>query len=116
MKDAETFLESAGETAEYARQYLKLQLDYWRLDAAEKGAKAASTLISSLAVAALGLMALLMLTVAGALYLGALWQSYALGFLSMAGFYVLLMLFVLLFKKRLLTNPVLTSLIRSFFD
>lgn len=116
MKDTEPFLEAAGETAEYARQYAKLQLDYLRLETAEKMAKAASSLVSTLAVAALGLLALMMLTLAAGFYLGKLWDSYPLAFLAVAGFYALLALLVLVFKKQLLTNPLLTTFIRSFFD
>ena len=116
MKDTETMLESAGETAEYARQYLKLQLDYFRLDAAEKMAKVGSSLIATLAIATLALLALLMLTVAAGFYLGQLWHSYALGFLCVAGFYAFLAILVSLFKDRWLTNPILTRIIRSLFD
>lgn len=116
MKDTETFLETAGETAEYVRQYVKLQADYLRLDVAEKMAKAAATLVSTLVVAALGLLALMMLTLAAGFYLGTLWSSYPLAFLAVAGFYILLALLVLAFKERLLTNPLLTTFIRSFFD
>lgn len=116
MKDTDTFLENAGETAEYARQYAKLQLDYLRLETAEKLAKGASSLVSTLAVAALGLIALLMLSLSAGFYLGALWGSYAQAFLAIAGFYAFLALLVRLFKKRLLTDPLITSFIRSFFE
>lgn len=116
MKDTEPFLEAAGETAEYARQYVKLQLDYLRLETAEKVAKATSSLVATLAVATLGLIALLMLTIAAGFYLGGLWHSYPLAFLCISAFYVLLALLVWMFKDRLLTNPLLTNIIRSFFD
>ncbi len=115
MKDTESVLESAGETAEYAKQYAKLQLDYLRLEAAEKLAKATSALFATLVIAALGLIALIMLTLAAGFYLGRLWDSFPLAFLSVAGFYVALVVLVLLFKERWLTNPLLTSIIRSFF-
>ena len=116
MKDSENLLETAGETAEYARQYVKLQLDYFRLEAAEKLAKTASAVISTFVIAALGLLAVSMLSLAAAIYLGDLWSSYPLAFLAVGGFYALLALLVLIFKKRLLTNPLLTTFIRSFFD
>ena len=116
MKDTDTFLESAGETVEYARQYAKLQLEHLRLEAAEKLAKTASTLAATLVLAALGMLVLLMLTLAAGFYLGQLWQSYPLGFLCMAGFYVLVAVLVWIFKDRWLTNPMLTTIIRSFFD
>lgn len=116
MKDTETFLESAGETAEYARQYANLQLQHLRLEAAEKLAKVSSAVMVILIVAALGLLALLMLTVAAGFYLGQIWHSYPLGFLCMAGFYALVALVVWYFQERWLTNPLLTTIIRSFFD
>ncbi|MCC6460205.1 MAG: phage holin family protein [Saprospiraceae bacterium] len=116
MKDTEQFLEAAGETAEYAKQYVKLQLDYLRLESAEKIAKTASSLIASLVVATLGLITLLMLSLAAGFFLGQLWGSYGLAFLAVAGFYALLALLVLVFKERWLTNPILTQIIRSFFD
>ncbi|MBK6929386.1 MAG: phage holin family protein [Saprospirales bacterium] len=115
MKDTEPLLESAGETAEYAKQYLKLQIDYLRLESAEKIAKVGSSLFASLAIAALGLIALLMLTLAAGFYLGRLWDSYPLAFLCLAGFYALLAGLVWVFKERWLTNPMLHSIIRSFF-
>jgi hypothetical protein len=115
MKDTEQLFEAAGETAEYARQYAQLQLDYFRLETAEQVAKVGSTLIATLVVAALGMMALFMLTLAVGIYLGQYWDSYVKAFLVIAGFYALLALLVLVFKERWLTNPILSSMIRSFF-
>jgi len=115
MKDTEQLLESAGETAEYIREYVKLQVDMFRLEMAERIAKVVSALVATLAIAALGLFALLMLMLAAAFYLGNLWGSYALGFLCVGGVYVLLAVLVVLFKERWLTNPLLTNIIRAFF-
>ncbi|TNE52004.1 MAG: hypothetical protein EP344_16015 [Bacteroidetes bacterium] len=114
--DTETLLEAAGETAEYAKQYAKLQLDYFRLETAEAVAKATSSLVATLAVAILGLVALIMLTVAAGFYLGQLWDNYPLAFTCVSGFYVLLAGLVLIFKDRWVTNPLLTNLIRSLFN
>jgi hypothetical protein len=115
MKDTEPLLESAGETAEYVREYVKLQVDYFRLDMAERIAKVGSSLFASLAIAALALIALLMLSLGAAFYLGNLWGSYATAFLFVGGFYIVLAILVLLFKERWLTNPMLTSIISAFF-
>lgn len=115
MKDTEQLFEAVGETAEYTKQYVQLQLDYFRLETAERVAKVSSTLIAGLILAALGMMALLMLTFAVAIYLGQYWGSYAKAFLCIAAFYALLAVLVLIFKERWLTNPILTSMIRSFF-
>jgi membrane-bound ClpP family serine protease len=115
MKDSEPLLESAGETAEYIREYVKLQVDYFRLDMAEHIAKVASSLFASLAIAALALIALLMLSLGAVFYLGNLWGSYATAFLFVGGFYIVLAILVMLFKERWLTNPLLTSIISAFF-
>lgn len=115
MKDTDPLLESAGETAEYVRQYVKLQADYFRLDMAERIAKVSSLLLVMLAIGALGLIALLLLSLAAAFYLGRLWGSYVPAFLSVGGFYVLLAVLFWGFKDRWLTNPLLTSIIRAFF-
>lgn len=115
MKDIDTLLESAGETAEYAKQYAQLQVDYFRLEIAEQTAKAVSALFTSLVIGALGLIALIMLSLAAAFYLGRLWDSYPLAFLCLSGVYVLMVVVVLFFKDRWLTNPILTSVIRSIF-
>lgn len=115
MNDTEKLFEAAGETTEYAKHYLKLQLDYFRLETAERVAKVSASLIATLILATLGMLVLLMLSLAAGFYLGQLWHSYALAFLCIAGFYVLLAGLVLLFKERWLTNPLLTSIIRSFF-
>ncbi|MBK8965137.1 MAG: phage holin family protein [Saprospiraceae bacterium] len=115
MKDTEQLFESAGETAEYAKQYLKLQLDYFRLETAERVAKVSATLIASAVVALFAILALVMLSLAAGFYLGRQWDSYALAFVAIAGFYALLAVIVLILKERWLTNIILTSVIRSFF-
>jgi len=115
MKDTEQLFESAGETAEYAKQYLKLQLDYFRLETAERVSKVSAMLVAAVVVGLLALVALLMLSLAAGFYLGQLWGSHALAFLAIAGVYAFLALLILLFKERWIINPVLTAVIRSFF-
>jgi hypothetical protein len=113
-KDTDPLVQSAGETFTYLREYLQLQLDYFRLDLAERTAKAASALVAFLAIGALVLLALFMVTVALALLLGQMWGSYALGFAAIAGLYLLLVLFLSVFKDRILTNPLLSQLLQAF--
>ncbi len=115
-KDTEEVLRSAGEFAAHVREYAQLQLDYWRLDLAERLAKVASTLLSLLAVAMLLLFGLFMATMALALFLGQRWGSYALGFLAVAGLYVLLAAFLIVFKEPLLTTPLLSRILGAFFS
>ncbi len=115
-RDTEEVLQSAGETITYLREYLRLQLDYLRLDLAERTAKVASALVAVLAVGALLSFSLFMATVALALFLGQLWGSYALGFLAVAGLYASLAVLLSIFKEQWLTNPLLGRLLRAFFN
>ncbi len=115
-KDTEALFQSAGETFTYLREYLQLQLDLLRLDLAERIAKVASALVSVLVLMIFALIGLFMTTIALALFLGQIWGSYALGFLSIAGFYFLLVAVLYAFKERLITNPILGSLLRAFFQ
>ncbi len=114
-KDTDALSQSAQETFAHLREYLRLQLDYFRLDLAERTAKVASALVAFLAIGALLFFALFMATVALALWLGRMWGSYALGFAAIAGLYLLLALLLSVFKERILTNPLLSHLLQAFF-
>ncbi len=115
-KDTKDLFQSAGETFAYLREYLHLQLDLLRLGLAERIAKVASALVSVLVLVIFALSGLLMATIALALFLGQRWDSYALGFLAIAGFYFVLVAVMAVFKERLITNPILGSLLRAFFQ
>lgn len=115
-RDTEELLQSASETATYLREYIRLQLDYLRLDLAERIAKVASILAVFMVVGALLALGFFMITIALALLLGAWWNSYASGFLAIAGLYLLLAVLLATFKEPLLTNPLLSSLLKAFFQ
>jgi hypothetical protein len=50
------------------------------------------------------------------LYLGVIFNSYALAFLVIAGFYFLVSVFVIYFKDKIITNPVLNIVIKNMLD
>lgn len=113
MKYSEEILENAGETVEYARQYAQQQVEYFRLEVAERLSKAMATVVTTVAVVLFVTVVLMLLSVAGALYLGSLWASNALGFLFVAGIYLVAMIIFLIFRRQLVTNPVLTFILKS---
>lgn len=116
MKETNSVLESAGEAYGYARVYLKQHLEYYKLDIAERVSRAISSAITMLVLFLLFLMMLGFLSVAVGFYLAELRGSYAEAFLIVAGGYLALTLFVALFRRFLVTNPVLSRVIKVFFS
>lgn len=116
MDHKDEILQSAGETIEFARQYARQQMEYYRLEIAERTAKTTAQLITSMVVAIVVLVALIMLSIAGGFYLGSLLNSFALAFLCITGFYALLAFMVYVFRRKVITNPILTSILQTILE
>lgn len=116
MSATEELLENVGETTEYARQFAQKQYDYMRLIVAERTAKVASTLLTTLAVTFFILLLVIMLSLTLGFYLGNLLKSYPLGFLIVAGFYAILAFVVYALRRQLITNPILSMIIKEMLD
>ena len=115
MKPNELF-SATGETVEYARLYIEQQIDILRLDIAKRIALTISSLITLSVMAVLMLMILLFVSIALGFYLGALMNSYALAFLSIAGLYFLITVLVIYYKRSIVTNPILNIVIKDMLD
>lgn len=109
----EHVIESAGETAEYIRQYGKTQMQLMRLELAERLAVTMSRLSVKIAVIIIALIASIFLSLAGGLYLGTLWGSSALGFLAIAGVYVLMTFIIYLYREPLLIHPIASLILQA---
>ena len=109
-------LSSTGETVEFAKQYIQQQIDYMRLDTAERIAKTTSSLITIGIIAVTILVFFIFLSIAFGFYLGALLNSYAVSFLIVAGLYFLLVVILIVFKKSIITNPVSSLIIKEMFN
>lgn len=116
MKATEEILQNVGETTEYARQYTKKQIEYVQLLVAERTAKVTSILVTSLAVTFIGLLIVIMLSFTLGFYLGDLFESYPIGFLCVTGIYLLLGIIIYSMRQQLVTNPILTKIIKAMLD
>lgn len=116
MNKKEKVFQAAGETFEFARQYARQQVEYLRLEFAERSAKTTANLITAMVVAAIGLVFMIMLSIAAGFYLGNKLDSMPLAFLFVALFYLLLAIVVYAFRRKLVTNPVLSSILHSFLN
>lgn len=116
MKLSEEILESSGELIEYFKFYLDRQLYHARLETSERMAKIVSSMITAAVVSTLALLVLVFFTVGVGLYLSHYWQSPVLGFGVIALFYGVLVLGVWVFRRQLITNPVVSLVIEKMFD
>ncbi|MEM6967161.1 MAG: phage holin family protein [Bacteroidota bacterium] len=112
----EELLSTTGETIEYAKMYMEQKADHFRLETAKRLARTTSNLATVAVVAIFGLMVMIFFSLAVGLLLGEYWDSYGLAFSVLTLFYVLLAFLVYTFKKQIITNPILTLIIREMLD
>jgi hypothetical protein len=62
------------------------------------------------------MIVLLFISIAGAMALGQLFQSYPLGFLAVAGIYLILALLLFLVKDKIVEGPILEKFSEIFFN
>lgn len=116
MKSSDTIMQSAGEAYGYAKSYIEQQIEYTKLDLAERISIAISTAVSTVVVALLFLMVLGFLSLAGGFFLAQRLGSPGKAFLIISGIYALIAILALLFRRALITNPVLSRIIKIFFE
>ena len=108
-------LEEIEDIKKDIQEYIEVKLDMFKLQSAEN----ISRVISNVAVAAimvlLASLILLFLSFAAGYFMASVLNSNELGFLCVAGFYLLLLLIILIFRKRIIDRPVIKSVIRIFF-
>lgn len=116
MKNTDEILASAGESYEYARQYIKLQGDYIRLEAAERISKTTSAMVTALVLGIFSMLVIIMLSLAAAFWLAGKVGSYAEAFLIVSAAYCVLGGTMYLFRRQLVTRPTLKLMLNAFFD
>ncbi len=105
-----------GKAYDEVREYVNLRLELLKIETAEKSAKVTAYMISSLILLFTGFFCLLFVSLVIGIYLSDYWGSYFTGFGLVGGFYVLMFLLILLFKKILIHRPVINAIIRLFFS
>lgn len=117
MQDqTDRMLEAAGETITYAQTFLKDQKDLFKIEIAERTAKVSSTLLTNIIVGAVLGIVILFISLAAALAIGLWLNNAALGFLAVAGIYLLSLGILFAFKTQWLTKPILSRIIQDFYD
>ena len=109
-------MESTGEAYGYAKAYMEQQIEYAKLDIAERLSTSISSAITTIIVIQLVFFVVGFLSFALGIYLGQVLESYVQGFLVVGGIYAALTLAIVLFRRPLITNPILSRIIKIFFE
>lgn len=116
MKLQDGVTETAGEAYGYAKAYIEQQLEYTKLDIAERLSIAISSAITAIVVVQLAFFVAGFLSIALGIYLGQRMGSYAQSFLIVGGIYAVITFVIVLFRRPLVTNPVVSRIIKIFFE
>jgi hypothetical protein len=108
-EDAKDILNHAGD---YAETFYKLNL----LRLTKKACDVASVVVNSFLIFFITLCMLLFISIAGAWWLGDVVQNRALGFLLIAGFYLLIILVLVLMRKKIISPFIRNTLIRKIYE
>jgi hypothetical protein len=112
MKEA---FAKAEELAGSVKDYVNTRIESVKLGAAAKSSAVMANMIAAIAVAAVLLLFVIMLSAALAFGLGEWTGKLWLGFLIVAVLYLLLGMMVWVGRKKLIQLPIMNSLIEQFF-
>jgi hypothetical protein len=113
MDEPKEMIESLIEKGE---RYGKTTLELLKLKTIDKSSDVASTLVSWIVVIVFAVLFFTIANIGIALWLGKLLGESYLGFFAVAGFYGLLTLFFLIFRKQLVKNPVSNSIVKQILE
>ena len=112
----EELKENTEAIQENAKAYVESCLAYYKLWGFKVAMKSTTLLVKFLLIAMCLMIVLLFVSTAGAMALGQLFDSYPLGFLAVAGIYLVLALLLFLVKDKIVEGPILEKFSEIFFN
>lgn len=100
-----SFSEKIAEIIIAFRDYTKAKINYWKLSLLEKASLAGTFFLSSIISVVIGAICLLFLSFAFAYWFGKETGNPAVGFLIVAGFYILMAVVLIVGWKSLVSRP-----------
>ena len=108
--------DNAEDIQEKLKNVLDSNVAYYKLWLFKVAMKSTTMLLKVLLMAVFFMFFLLFASLALAIYLSGIFESYTLGFLSVGGIYILLLLVVYLAKDNLLESRLLEKFSQVFFN
>ncbi|MFK7932646.1 MAG: phage holin family protein [Saprospiraceae bacterium] len=116
MKDVDYLMESMGETTAYVQQYIEQKIEVTKLEAAEKSAMVISELVTGIMLVMIGTIVILLGIITIGLFLAQWLDSYPIAFLSLTIFFAIIGIILWIFRRTLITNPVVGAVVNRFFS
>jgi hypothetical protein len=101
---------------ENTKAYIETSIAYYKLWGFKVAMKSTTLALKFFLIAVCLVIVLLFVSVAGSLALGQLFHSYPLGFLCVAGVYLILALLLFLVKDKIVEGPILEKFSEIFFN
>jgi len=98
------------------KEYVDASLTYYKLLIIKNITKFISGIITLFLILFFSILILVFLSIAFSIYLGQVFNSIPLGFIAVAGLYLLLLLIIVVFKSKIIDRPLLKKCSELFFN
>lgn len=112
----EELKENVEDIQENTKAYLESSIAYYKLWGFKVAMKSTTLALKFSLIAICLVVVLLFVSVAGAIAIGKLLDSYVFGFLIVAGIYLILALLLFLVKDKIVEGPILEKFSEIFFN
>lgn len=106
----------AAQLKDHATEYVKTTVDLAKAKATKSASNAAAGIAIGVAALVLGIFFLAFLFTALAWWLAVVLNSYALGFLCVAGLFLLLLVLVFALRKKVIVPAIRNAIISAIYD
>jgi hypothetical protein len=97
------------------QEYVEVKFDLIRLHTAEQLSRILTSMTTVVIGGYLLFLILMFLSFAAGFFFGSLFDSNEAGFLCVAGFYFLLLIIFLIFRKKIVERPVIKAVVKLLF-
>lgn len=108
--------ENSEAIKENSKSYIESSVAYYKLLGFKAAMKSTTLLIKFLIITFCLLLFMLFISIAGALYMGQIFNSYPLGFFSVAGIYLIFGFFIYLLRHKIVERPIIEKFSDIFFN
>jgi hypothetical protein len=112
----EELKENVDNIQENAKAYMESSIAYYKLWGFKVAMKSTTLMVKFMLIAFCLTIVMLFVSIAGALALGKMFDSYPLGFLAVAGIYSILAALLFMVKDKVVEGPILEKFSEIFFD
>lgn len=112
----EELKENVDSIQENAKAYLESSISYYKLWGFKVAMKSTTMILKFFLISICLMIFLLFISIAGAIALGEMMDSYLIGFLIIAGIYLVIALLLFLVKDKIVEGPILEKFSEIFFN